>query len=198
MSASASEAVVAVDRTVSARPERHGGVCATLGAYCRMHFASVPAKSTAEATPVALTASRLAAGRAAPGLIRVALLRMIRLVVGAKGERTATLYACQRSVLVVHHDDLLHVIATVEHLTAAARNGRNASWEIHREAGEEPEGELGYQAATEGTLSAATRTSVAQKRETLKVRRVVDRQSPRIRSRLVQSRSVSIKLHRIR
>ena len=109
--APAPEAVVAVDRAVSSRPERNGGVLATLGANCRMHFPSVLAEptATAEASPVALTASCPAAGRAAPGLIRVALLGMIRLVVSGKGERLTTFHARKGSVLVVHHIDLLSV-----------------------------------------------------------------------------------------
>ena len=46
---------------------------------------------------------------------------------------------------------------------------RKASTEIRREAEEEPEGELGYQATTEGALGAATNVSVPQKPEMLEV-----------------------------
>ena len=98
-----SEAVATVDWAVSSRPERHSCVLAAIGAYCWMHFSGGSIKPTAEATAVvALVSPRLTAARATFGLTRVALLSMIRLVVGAKGERLTTFCTCEGSVR-VHH-----------------------------------------------------------------------------------------------
>ena len=77
-----SEAVAAVDRAVAPGPEGHGGVLAALGANSRVHF---PGASVITATAT-LSALRLTAGRAALGLVCVALVGVVRLVISAESE----------------------------------------------------------------------------------------------------------------
>lgn len=77
------ETVAAVDRTVAAWQERHFSLLAAVGASSGMHFAS-PAAVAPAATAGACLGSALGA---ALGFVLIALLGVVRLVVGAKRER---------------------------------------------------------------------------------------------------------------
>ena len=107
------EAVTTVDRTVASGPERNGSVLAAVSAYDGMHLASAcivtttaavsaatTAVASASALAVALLASPFTARRAALRLVRIALLGVVSLVVGAEDEGLAALYTCEASVCV--------------------------------------------------------------------------------------------------
>ena len=110
------EAVTTVDRTVASGPERNGSVLAAVSAYDGMHLASAcivtttaaavsaattaVASASATALAVALLASPFTARRAALRLVRIALLGVVSLVVGAEDEGLAALYTCEASVCV--------------------------------------------------------------------------------------------------
>ena len=88
-----SEAVATVHGAVAPGTEGNHGVQSALCANGRMHFATTPVGPAAEAIVVALGSPRLAAGRAALGLVGVALFGVVRLIVSAEGEGLAALGA---------------------------------------------------------------------------------------------------------
>ena len=81
-----SEAVAAVDWAVAPGHERHGGVLAAFGANSGVHFPRASIITTTTAATTALRALRLTAGRAALGLVCVALVGVVRLVISAEGK----------------------------------------------------------------------------------------------------------------
>ena len=88
-----SEAVATVHGAVAPGTEGNHGVQSALCANGRMHFTATPVGPAAEAIVVALGSPRLAAGRAALGLVGVALFGVVRLIVSAEGEGLAALGA---------------------------------------------------------------------------------------------------------
>ncbi len=84
-SALSAVAITTVDRPVTSRLERDRGIFAAIGTRYGMHLARasiVPAAAAAVAAAGTLGAPCLTAGWAALGLIRVALLGMVRLIIG--------------------------------------------------------------------------------------------------------------------
>src|SRR5438093_7861872 len=98
--ANAVVAVTAVNRTIAPGLEGDLGLLAALGTDHREHFPTIAGLVSAAATAagaittaIALVPTGCTTSGTALGLIGVALLRMVRLIVGGEGERLSTLNA---------------------------------------------------------------------------------------------------------